>query len=142
MARFIAHGTTVEFASATVGGLTGFGSPDRSKGDVEVTDGESAFDREYIPGLREGGSITLEGRYDPEDEGQEALNDNYESDQDTETVFIQLPARAHATMTVKYRFVGYVNSFSQDLPQDADDAATFSATIKVAGPVEKIETAI
>jgi hypothetical protein len=140
MAKFHAHGTTVEFASASVGGLTTITTPERTKGEVDITCGESAFDREYLPGLREGGSITLEGRYDPEDAGQEALNDNWESDQGTATVFIQLPARAHTTKTVKYRFVGFVSSFSQDLPQDADDAATFSATVKVAGAVQKIET--
>ena len=142
MPKFHAHGTVVEFASAAVGGLTSINTPDRSKGEVDITDGESAFDREYLPGLREGGSITLEGRYDPSDTGQEALNDNYEADQATATCFITLPARAHATMTVAYRFTAFVTALSQDLPQDADDAATFSATLKVAGAVQKIESAI
>ena len=142
MPKFIAHGTVVEFASATVGGLTSITTPDRSKGEAESTDGESEFDREYIPGLREGGSITLEGRYNPEDEGQEALNDNWESDQDTATLFITLPARANTTYTVQYRAVSFVTALVQDLAQDADDPATFSCTLKAAGAVSKVETEI
>lgn len=140
MAKFHAHGTTCEFESSTIGGLTSYNLPDRTKGDVEVTDGESAFDREYLPGLREGGTITLEGRYDPEDEGQEALNDNWEADQSTGVVRIVLPSRAHTTKTVTIRFEGYVNALSHDLPQEADDPASFSCTIKVTGAVTKIET--
>ena len=142
MPKFMAMGTVFEFASATVGGLTSFTTPDRSKGEAETTDGESGFDREYIPGLREGGSIGLEGRYNPEDEGQEALNDNYEADDETGTVFITLPARAHATYTVQYRFTGFVTALVQDLTEDADDVSSFTCTVKAAGAVEKIETEI
>ena len=142
MPKFVAHGTVVEFASATVGNLTSFGTPDRSKGEAESTDGESAFDREYIPGLREGGTVTLEGRYNPEDEGQEALNDNWESDQDTATAFITLPARANTTYTVAYRFVCFVTNLVQELDQVADDVSTFSCTLKVTGKPTKVETSI
>ena len=98
MPKYHAHGTVVEFASATVGGLTSITLPDRQKGEVEITDGESGFDREFLPGLRDGGTVQLEGRHDPDDAGQEALEDNWESDQDVETLFITLPSRARTSV--------------------------------------------
>ena len=113
--------------------------PERVRGEVETTDGESAFTREFLPGLRDGGSVTLEGRHDPDDAGQEALEDNWEADQDVETIFITLPTRARTSLTSKVRADVFVTAWSVDLPQEADEAATFSCTLKVADEVTKHE---
>lgn len=136
MAKFRAHGCSVSIGGTDIGGLVTIGLPDRSKGDVEVTDGDSAGDREYLPGLREGGTVTLEYRLDPEDAGQTALETNYAGEADAEIV-ITLPSDAAATSPVTYTFDGYVNALGGDLPQDADEPGMGTASIKVAGAVTK-----
>ena len=136
MSRFNAHGTTVEFASADIGRIINITPPDRSKGDVEITVGESGGDREYIPGLREGGTLTLEMLLDVDNAGQDALYTNYDADGVTETCFIVLPSTATAGSEVAtYRFVCYVNAEPTELPVVADDPATLSVTLKVTGAV-------
>lgn len=136
MTRFHAHGTTVEFASATVGQLTTITLPDRSRGDVQITVGESGFDHEFIPGIRDNGTFSIEFVLDVDDTGQQALRTNFESDQDLATVFVTLPARATSNTSVVYRFRGYVQSFPEgELPQESADPASASATIKVSGGV-------
>ncbi len=136
MSRFQAHGTVVEFASATIGQITAITAPERSKGDVQITVGESEGDHEYLPGLREGGTCTIEMILDPDNTGQDALYTNYDADADIETCFITLPARATAgSETAIYRFRCYVNAEPTELPLVADDPATLSVTLKVTGAV-------
>lgn len=141
MSKFHAHGCSVEFGSALVGDLTSISLPDQSKGDVQTTTAESEGTHTQIPGLREGGTISLEALLDVDDTGQDALRTNYDADATTETVFVILPSRATTGSAAKYRFVGYVNALGGDLPQNTDDPGTFTATIKVAGPVTKVLTA-
>ncbi len=60
MSKFFAHGTTISIGGTIVKNLVSIEMPDRTKGDVEMTDGDSAGDREYVPGLREGDNLTFE----------------------------------------------------------------------------------
>ena len=138
MSKFHAHGCTVEFGSVEIGDLTSISLPDQSKGDVQTTTNESDGDHEYLPGLREGGTVTLEALLDVDDTGQDALRTNYDADGVTAICFIALPSRATSGTSATYRFEAYVNALGGDLPQDSDDPGTFSATLKVAGPVTKV----
>jgi len=138
MSVFHAHGMSVEFASSLIGKLTGIPLPDQSKGDVQTTTGESEGDHEYLPGLREGGTVSLEALLDVDDTGQDALRTNYDADGEVETCFIILPSRATSGTSAKYRFLAYVSALGGDGSQNTDDPATFTASLKVAGPVTKV----
>ena len=137
MAKYLPHGTTVSINSQLVGGLISVSTPDRTRGEAEVTDSDSGFDREYIPGLREGGSIELTFRHDPADAGQQELNDNFDDDGQSAVVpiVITLPTEAGSNGRV-YSFDGFVTAPPQgDLGLVEDEPAEQSATIKVAGTV-------
>lgn len=134
MAKYLPHGTTVKINSQTVGGLISVSIPDRTRGAAEVTDTASAFDREYIPGLREGGSVQITFRHNPDDLGQRQLETNFNANGAAAIVgcLIQLPTAA-GTANRNYSFQGFVTAVTQgDLNLVDDQAAELTATIKIA----------
>ncbi len=137
--KYLPHGTTVTIGSVAIGGLLTVGVPDRSRGAAETTDTDSAFDRSYIPGLREGGSVELSFRHDPDDAGQQALETNFDADGVTavEEVVITLPDVGTSSSGGRtYTFDGFVTTPpTGDLGLTDDEAAEQSATIKVATAV-------
>lgn len=138
MAKF-AHGTTFSIGGTAVGELTGISLPDRSRDELETTNHDSGGDREFVPGLRDGGSVTLEGRFAmgvAGDTGQTAIETNYEAEGDdaVEEMIITLPDNGGATATT-FTFDGFVTAINGDLPMD--DVGTFSVTVKVTGAVVK-----
>jgi len=137
MTKYIAHGTTAMFASELIGGLTAINPSGRSKGDVRTTDNDSDFDEEYIPGIREGGTIQLEMRHDPDDAGQVALQTNFEADRTVEECVITLPDEASTgSGYTTFTFDAYVNDFPiPQLPLESNEPAMRTVTLKVAGAV-------
>lgn len=139
MSKFIPHGTTVTIGSVNIGGLTGISTPDQTRGEAEQTDNASGGDREFLPGLRDNGTFSLEGRYDPEDAGQTAIRSNFQNDGCTvsEEIVITPPDCATADSTVvTITFDAFVTTPPVvDLPQDADDVAMFTADFRVDGAV-------
>lgn len=137
MAGFWAHGTTVTVDSVAIGGLTGISLPEEARGVVETTDHDSSGDREFVAGLRDGGTITLEGRLLPEDTGQTSLRTQYATnDGSVAEIVITLPDRATATSVIAtYTFDGFVTALGGSLPGDSDEPGSFSATLKVSGSV-------
>lgn len=133
---FLPHGSTITFAASDIGGLVSLSLPDETKGEVETTNNDSSGTRTYIPGLRDSGSVTLTCRLISDDVGQAALRTNYAAST-TGAVVITLASDAETSGTVTYSFDGFVTALGGDLPQDADEAAMFTATIKVAGAVTK-----
>lgn len=135
--KSLPHGTTVTFASASIGGLEDVSLPDRSKGSVETTDHDSGFDRTYLPGLRDNGQVTVTCQRVDGDAGQQALEDNFEADRTTEEMVITLPAEATDDSTVAtFTFDGFVLSIDGDnLPAGQDEPAMFTAVVKVTGAV-------
>lgn len=125
-----AHGTTFSIGGTLVGALTSVSLPDRTRDEVDLTDHESGGDREYVPGLRDGGSVTLEGTLAPGNAGQTAIEDNYAGDA-AEACIIELPNGA--TTGTRYSFDGFVTAINGDLP--FDDKGSYSVTIKVTGAV-------
>src|SRR5690554_3572815 len=91
MPAISAHGATLTFGSFSVSGLTSIGLPDQSKETVEVTSHSSGGWRERLPGLRDGGTVTLGARLFPDDPGQQALDDNYNADNELVDITIQSP---------------------------------------------------
>lgn len=127
-----AHGTTLSIGGTAIGGLNNIGLPDESKDDVEITDHDSDGDREFTPGLRDGGTIAFDGNHDVADAGQLALVTNFDADSTTAAFVITLPGGTGART---YSFTGYVNAMGGDAP--FDDRATLTGSIKVTGAVTK-----
>lgn len=134
MAKYHAHGASVTIGGTAIGGMATIGLPDETRGEVEVTDHDSGGDREYLPGLRDAGSVTLEGRHDPEDTGQVALRTNYNGSASAQVV-ITLPGASATTSPVTYTFDAFVTALGGELAGDGDDPGNFSATLKVDGAV-------
>lgn len=136
MPKYLPHGTTFRINSALVGGLTSITIPDRTRGAAETTDSGSAFDREFFPGLREGGTIELTFRHIPEDVGQEMLNTNFNANGAAAVVGCELALPDAATTAVgtrRYTFTGFVISAPQGtLGLIDDEVVELTATIKIA----------
>lgn len=137
MPKFNAHGTTLEIGSVAIGGLESMGLPDQSKGEAETTDSDSAFDREFVPGLRDNGNLQVNCRLMVEDPGQDAVRANFDADAQIDTFTITLPSAAASGGTATYTFSGYISSLGGDLPMAADEAAMFTFSIRVTGAVTK-----
>lgn len=135
MPKFWAHGTEVEFGGQEITHLTSISLPDESREVVQTTDNKSGGDAEKLPGLRDGGQVTLEGRLDPEDDGYQALRTNYQSDADVEETVITLPAPAGTEDRPTYTFQAFVVSMGGDLPQEGNEPGSFTATLEVSGAV-------
>ncbi len=133
--RFWAHGTTVTFDSFPVKGMVSIQGPEETNDQVEITDSDSGGDEELIPGLRRGGTVTLECRMIPGDSGQVALKESRQT-QSVAEVVITLPASATddsdvATIT----FDAFVTGVNRNLPLVDNTAAGISFTLKVTGAV-------
>lgn len=141
MAKYLPHGTIFSIGGDVVGGLVSVSVPDRTRGEVETTDSGSGGTRAYLPGLREGGSVKLTFRHNPQDVGQLALEANYAAAAGAaatlETCVITLPdAATSSTGSRTYTFQGFVTEApSGDLALIDDNAAEQSCTVKVAGAV-------
>lgn len=136
---FWPHGTTVEIGSVPIGGIVGISFSGEDRGAVDVTHGGSAGNKQYLPGFREGGSLNLDLRADPQDLGQKALRANYEAASATakdENFEVTMPS-SRGIIT----FLGFVTQPPQfDLPQASDDAAMSSAVIKITSIVSVDDT--
>lgn len=140
MAKYIAHGAKFMFGSIAVGGLVSIGFPDAAKEEAETTDTDSGGNREYIPGLRDSGTVELTCRHNPTDPGQQALDANFLAPADVVECQIILPPEANADQSgsgrVTYTFDAFVLAGPQgDLAMADSTAAEVSYTLRVTGPV-------
>ena len=109
-----------------VAGLTSIGGLELSADTIDVTTLASDGYREFIGSLKDGGEVSLEGYFEPEEgKGQKELYDLFESGE-TETFKIQFPNNI-----ASWEFEGVVTGFSTSA--DLEDPLAFSCTIKVSG---------
>lgn len=110
-----------------VGGLKSISGIDASADDVEVTDmGNTDGYREYLPGFKDGGEVTVSGYMDGEDAGQTRMLELLDSG-DVVDCEIRFPAKIGKSWTFKAGVTKFTTS------ADVDDAITFDATLKVSG---------
>jgi predicted secreted protein len=129
MAGVFAHSTTFNVTIATVltpiAELTTITGLEVTADEIDVTSHESADGfREYVGGLRDAGSVSIEGNFIG-DASQEALLTLLKSG-DISDMTIVFP-----DSTATWTFKGFVTAFSTDAPME--DKLSFSATIKVTG---------
>jgi hypothetical protein len=130
-----AHGTVVTIDSTPISGLRGINGPQEEKALVDVTDHDSGGDREYIPGLRDGGTVDLEMLVEVTDSGQQALWANYGDPANNLAAFEVIvpgnPSISADEFTLS--FDGFVTSRQSSFPFDEAAVQTFS--IKISGAV-------
>ena len=123
-----------------IGGLISVSIPDRTRGEAETTDTASGGSRAYFAGLREGGSVTLSFRHNPDNLGQKELESNFNLAGGSTAVkqcVITLPDPATSSAGSRtYTFDAFVTTPpTGELDLVGDEAAVQSATLKVAGAV-------
>lgn len=128
-------GTKLKRGEEYVAKLLNISPPEMSREDIDVTNHDSPDEfREFIPGLKDGGEVPVEGHLIPTDSTQTSLLAAIDINE-PEPWTIEFP-----TIPKLYvRFTGYVKSFKVgDAP--IDGSLTFTATIRVTGkPVIEVD---
>lgn len=143
--KHIPHGMSVSFNSADIGGLKSIGLPERERGVADVTDADSAGNREHLPGLKDGGTVQLTCYRIPEDAGQAAMLANYDlalTAAVAQATVITLAPQAHDDAgTTTLSFDSFVTSpGTGEFAQDSDDGAEVTYTLKVSGAITEAHT--
>lgn len=125
---FLAHGATLMWNSILVGFLTAIDGPEEEVEEVEVTNHDSNGRREFVFGLVDSGSISIEGRLAPENTGQAALRSGLQNRTIAQTVLT-----VQSDPVVTYTFDSFVQTLSISNP--FDDASSFTATLRITGDV-------
>jgi len=121
-------GTTITKGGTNIGVLTKISAPEKSADAREVTtiDVVDGY-KKFIPGLKDGGEVSVEGYYDTADTGQMALDTAFEAG--SEDVYVlTVPAAIGATIT----FSGIITKYTPG-EVNLEDPLSFAVTIKVTG---------
>lgn len=121
-------GTTLTKGGTTIGLLTKISTPEKSADSKEVTtlDISDGYKR-FIPGLKDGGEVAVEGYFDVGDTGQMALDTAIENGTE-DTYVITFPAAIGASIT----FNAIVTKYTPG-EVNTEDPLSFSLTLKVTG---------
>lgn len=121
-------GTTLAKGLVSIGSLTKITPPEKSTDSIDVTtlDVTDGYKR-FIPGLKDGGEVTVSGFFDTEDDGQLALDATFEAGTE-DTYVITFPASFGATFT----FDAIITKFTVG-EVNVEDPLTFELTLKVSG---------
>ena len=125
------HGTKLLRDGTEVARLLNISPPEVTRDDMDVTDHDSPDGyKEYIPGLKDGGEVSIEGHLIPTDDTQKGLLAAVDINE-PEPWTIEFPTVPKLRIT----FDGYVKSYKVgDAP--VDDVMKFTAVIKVTGKPE------
>ena len=126
-------GTTMKFTpqsgtQTVIGKLTSIGeiSPDSEEIDITTLDSAGGY-RQYMQGLRDAGTIEIEGFYDPDDAGQAVLRSAYASGAPG-SVRISFPDGTVFT------FSAFVKSHRAGAAE-VDGAIGFAAVLRITGGI-------
>ena len=123
-----ALGTQLKKDNQVIGGLTSIGGIEITADTMDVTSLESDGGyREFIGAFKDGGEVSIEGYFRPEDAGQLALQESLDEGQ-PEDYTIEFPTTPKATWT----FEGIVTGYKVG-DAEVDGTIAFGATIKVSG---------
>lgn len=129
----ISTGSKLKIGASYVARLTSIEPPEMSKEEVDVTTLDSTGGyREFIPGFRDGGSLSMEGFVVLGDAGQDGLKDNYDGDV-LESFTVELANGETCT------FDGYVSKYKRGSAA-VNEAIAFTAEVRCSGAVEYAST--
>ena len=121
-------GTKLKRGAEYVAKLLNIDPPEMSREDIDATNHDSPDEfREFIPGLKNGGEVPLEGHLIPGNETQKSLLAALDVNEPEQWV-IEFPTNPKMTVT----FMGYVKAFKAGAAP-VDGLLTFTSTIKVTG---------
>lgn len=134
MAGYLGHETVLKRGDGAssesfveIADIIGIAPPAMSRDSVETTKHNTTDRyRTFIPGLRDGGEVTLQIQYDPTNTGHGDLYDDFNDDV-AHNYQVVLPASIGET----WSFSGFLTAMSEETP--IDDRVTRSITIKVSG---------
>lgn len=127
MAVVAAKGTYLSIGGKKVAHLTKIGSPKVETDEVEITalDSTTGF-KEWLATFKDGGEVSIEGFFDYEDEGQQALTDAMNGGEAVACV-IGFPT----TPAVGWTFTAFVKTFETNA--ELANALGFTAGLRVSG---------
>lgn len=125
MAKIRSFGTSVTVATIAIGGLTDINVTAGDVTNVDVTTHDSSGGyREFVPGLKDGGSLDLSGKYDYANAGQAALKTHFGTLQAFVVTFSD---------GTKVSFSALVGGFNTTAA--LDDSVEFTCNAKITGAV-------
>ena len=121
-------GTTLAKGGVNIGSLTKISPPERSTDSIDITtlDVVDGY-KKFMPGLKDGGEVTVSGFFDSADVGQLALDTAFEAGSE-DTYIITFPATIGATFT----FAALVTKFAPG-EVNTEDPLSFELMLKVSG---------
>ena len=114
-------GTTISIGGTAIGNLTDINGTDMSVETQEVTTLDDTA-KDYIPGIFDGGEVSVSGFFEPGNTGQAAMDTAFRAGTES-TFIITFPTSMGATWT----FTGYVTKMSSGA--SLSDPVKFDATI-------------
>ena len=127
MGAFTGIGTVLKRATVAIADIISINGPGMARDTVDVTTlGSLGGYREFITGLRDGGTLTFEVLFSKT--GYQALKTDFEND-DAEAYSIELPDDDSTIIG----FNGLVTDFPVTIP--LDDKVSVSVTIKITGNI-------
>lgn len=127
MAKIKSFGIQVFIGTQSVGGLKSVELPEVEVTDVDLTTHDtSGGHRQFTGGLKDGGTVTLSGAFDIDDEGQLVLQD---ADVQGEPIQVTI-IFSDGSIGI---FNAIVKGYGTSNPLDED--VTFSSSIRITGPI-------
>jgi predicted secreted protein len=125
MAKIKSFGIRVFVGSEEIGGLKSVDLPETEVTDIDLTthDTSTGF-RVYDGGLKDGGTVTIGGAYDIEDDGQDLLRDPDEQGE-TYPVAVVFSDGSNATFDAVVKGYGITNPLDENLE--------FTSSLKISG---------
>ena len=128
MAKIKSFGVTVTVASNTIGGLKSVDIPETEVTDIDVTTHDSSGGyREFVGGLKDGGTVTLGGAYDIANTGQTYLRTAANQGGAPVAVVVTFSDDSTASFNAFVKGYGVTNPL--------DENVEFTSSLKVSGPV-------
>ncbi|MBA0126281.1 hypothetical protein H0B56_12085 [Haloechinothrix sp. YIM 98757] len=113
----------------TIANVTDISGPSREREQIEVTAHDSPDKyREFVKGLKDGGSVELTLNYDPDSSTQQLLDDDFEEDSLRDYRVVILPGTAEE---YTWEFSALITALGDEFPHD--DKAERSVTVKITG---------
>jgi hypothetical protein len=122
MAKSKSFGTAVTIGGTAIGGLTDISITGADVPMVDITTHDSTA-REFVPGLKDFGSLELSGKFDPANSGQDALR----AAVGTSAAFVVTLPNGSTTIS----FSAIVGPCTEDMTLDG--TVDFSCSCKVTG---------
>lgn len=126
--KVVAQGTDLQIDNVSIPGVTSVTPPNRTRADIDFTDLLMAW-KEFKPGVKDGGEVSAEINYDPENAVHASLHDAFESD-DLNTWKV-IYANTGGTVV---SFSGYIKELSEPALA-VDGKLMLSVKIKVSGAI-------